>query len=351
MTRWIIVALSVLTVWTYRPLRTNGFVYEDVFAITTSPQVLTPNPVEPWHPRWLTQVTEQATVLVAGLSPFAFHAGNLAIHLVNGLLLVVLAEQLGWSALGTLIAVLLFWLNPLASEAVSYASARTDLIVCTGVLLTLLAASAAKPSEITRLGVMVGLLIAWGGKETGIVAALLLILLWVIWPATRPARPWWIPIFLVGCAGAAFVIRPVLHNPYAWQMAHGGLGYLAIQLTAMWRLLALLIYPVGFTIDHDFYRVTEPLGLAVLAVTILLACAIYNEKERRPWLAFSALWVPVALLPRFFVRIPEFLHEQHLYVALVGVSLCAGWICQGMPKQITVPFVPDLWLGAGDSCV
>lgn len=342
-----VILLALLTVFTYRPLRSAEFVYEDEFAITTAPQVLTPNDVEPWHPRWLTQATEQATVLIAGISPFAFHAGNLALHLLNGVLLLVLARQLGWSTVGSLTALLIFWLNPLASEAVSYASGRTDLILCLGVLITLLAASAAAPSELTRLGVVVGLLIAWGGKETGACAALLLVLLWIVLPEYRPERRWWIPIFLVGCAGTAFVLRPIVNNPYAWQMPHGGLGYLSIQLTAMWRLLALLVYPVGFTIDHDFYRVTEPLGLTVLAMTVILSVVVYRLKERLPWVTLSAFWVLVALAPRFFVRIPEFLHEQHMYTALVGVSLLAGWTLSTLLSSLTDTST-DLLIGAGD---
>ena len=65
---------------------------------------------------------------LGGGVPAAYHATNVALHALAGVLVSRLARRLGASALGALAAGLLFVSHPLAVEAVAYVSGRRDLL-------------------------------------------------------------------------------------------------------------------------------------------------------------------------------------------------------------------------------
>lgn len=76
---------------------------------------------------------------VWGLDPIAMHAENIALHLLNALLVFILSRQLSrpgqappsWMPFW---AALLFGLHPITTESVAWISGRTDLLACSGLL-------------------------------------------------------------------------------------------------------------------------------------------------------------------------------------------------------------------------
>ena len=266
--------------------------------------------------RALTEVSFAVNRLVFGAeNPVGYHAGSVALHLVNVALVVLLA----WQWMPPVAAILVasaFAVHPLNVEAVAYVSARAELVAASGVLLALLAASLG-----SFAGALCGVLLACLGKETAVMAWGL-VPLWV-W-ATRtpfPKRRWLLVGGIVAVAGIAAL---------SWPHVAFGLdaGIINRSLVAVWRLVSLVFVPIGLTIDHDWNGV--PLWLQSLAVggivTATLA-SLWTLQQRVSWWALAWLSTVLWFLPRFVVPAPEGLHDHHAYLIGAVWLLCAGaWL-------------------------
>ncbi len=327
--------LCGLALMALSPLRSAGLVYEDrdpLAYMETSREVMT----RPWHgwtaergvlmpaPRSLTNASYRVQAW-AGATASGYHAGNVAIHLLNGLLLAWLVGSTG------LAAVLLFVLHPINMEAVAYLSARTDLLCATGILLMLIASE--RDDWTAPAGATVGAAVAVLAKESGIVAILLLPI-WLIY-RRRWHREWAVTMSMWALSALPLVYRLVHVSAtagaarpwgaiaaYTSNAAYGVVGYAAMQSAALLRLLALIVWPNGFSIDHDFDRLPFVVALiagAFVVAGLLWALRDWRDREHLTAPAFMVLWVIGSLAIRFAVPMPEYLHEQHLYVPLIGV--------------------------------
>lgn len=91
--------------------------------------------------------------------------------------------------------------------------------------------------------------------------------------------------------------------------------------------MGLLVWPDGFSIDHDPVHVTRLWAL----VPIVAGLAAWASRDRV--LRWAAGWVALALLPRLvIVRQADFVKEYQVYLAMVGLSLgVARAILIGVP--------------------
>jgi len=113
----------------------------------------------------------------------------------------------------------------------------------------------------------------------------------------------------------------VLGNVYLAMTERGTLAYLALQTAALWRFLALVVVPVGFTVDHDIELVPKVLSLIGVAGGVGLLAFLTWRRQRWPMLALAAWWLVVSLGPRFVVRQSEYLNEHQVYLAFIGLWL------------------------------
>ncbi len=78
-------------------------------------------------PRALTHLGYRWTWQVSGLAPIGFHAGNVAIHLINIGLVYTLLHMLGLSPDRALLAAAVFGVHPLQVHAVAWISGRAGI--------------------------------------------------------------------------------------------------------------------------------------------------------------------------------------------------------------------------------
>ncbi len=352
----VLPALLLLTIVAYGSLASADFVYEDRRPdYGVDPTVIWPDYRASWDgwrtelavwfpnhaksqagpmPRLLT-TTSYRLNMWADARPRGFHLTNVAIHLVNGALLYAVALPLGMSAAA--IAAGVFLLHPINSEAVSYVAARTDLLYAAAVLLMLWSAGGAswlRVAFVTFCGLLAVL-----AKESG-VSVILLLPLW-LWLRQRWEARWWLPLgaWSVGALGVAYRLLHVSSSGVAhpWQAiaaytspaAHGALGYAAVQAVALWRLLALWVWPVGLSIDHDLDRVPVAIGVVALLAGLGVVLTV-----RARWARFGIGWLLASLALRFVWPMPEYLHEQHLYVPMIGMCLAlSGLLTRVSPEE------------------
>lgn len=324
----LVVLVVCGTVMTYAASLSGGYVYEDLpdastrvrFAAWSGWEELRAWPSLPQ--RSLDRALVLLTQRFAGGNPFVARSINLAVHLLNGWLLWLLARTV-LTEWGAVFAAGLFLLHPLNTEAVAYVAGRPELLSAMWVLLALL---------LSRRSVALALVcaaLAITGKEMGVMA-LALVPLWawctgqswslrtrLAWATVSVVMAW---LFLRGVQGSQVAL---------WESG----TYVAAQLTAYGRLLLLipesLVHPSALTIDHDWIWITRPLaylGAALWAVTLALVW-------RWPLWRFAVLGSLVAILPRVLLPLADGLHERYLLVPMIGWSLALGSLC-GRQKAV-----------------
>lgn len=301
---WIGIAL--ITVAAYRTIGSAPLVYEDA---NWSNQLTARHAPHVWGRfpgRGLTQWTwyQQATDGVPDVA--AMHWGNVLIHLCCGGLVFLLARTRLVES-GALVASAIFLWHPLSSQAVSYVSARTDLLMTFWILSAALLTRA--NTSWTWPAVLTCALLASVSKELGILSFALLLMI---------EGRWGWSLFL---GIAVLPLIALVLSPPDWSVW----GSLALaNASGVWRVLSLMIVPYGLSFDPDPWAV--PVVLRVVALIGLCMAAIWAWRRPERWVYG---WLGVALVPRVLVPTFEPIHDHHAYLAMVPFALLGGAILSG----------------------
>lgn len=300
-------------------VRNASFVFED-------DRVLTSTAFSSWGQMLTTGrglTTESWTHI---RTPSAAHALNVALHLMIVLLCGLLFWQItGVAGIGLGIAGIVA-LHPLTTEGVAYATSRAELIAAIGALLALLAVSATP--RWPWLLVPGALLVAYAGKETGIVAvALIPLVLWAAGQRTRLEDALWL-------IGGALVVTSAIwlpHIPALLVLGHtprmqvGVVAWVLTQAEAVWRLIVLSVAPWPGWLSAS-QNITGPTWIGGGAALVLLAGLLegaWRARTSAPLLTLGIVWCAIVAAPRFLVRTPlSPFNEHQWYLAIPGVACC-----------------------------
>lgn len=260
--------------------------------------------------RTVTEVSYEVARAISGPEPWGDHLVNVALHLVNTALVGVIAAEI-LAPLPAVLAMAVFALHPLQTEAVAYVSGRADLLACCGFLLALCATLRG-----SLTGACLGLLFAGLSKESALLAGpLVCVWAWVAAP-TFPLRK-----LVMILAGAATTVVIVFW--FRMRLEIADLHQVGRTAWSVLRLTALVFVPYGQSIDHDWHGA----GVVLRAVSVGMVAGltswaigvVRSSLWALPWL-LAVIW----FLPRFVVRGSEGLHEHHMYVVMSFWALCAG---------------------------
>ncbi len=300
--------LLALTALAYMPVPWASWVYEDAHWI---------NERDFWYiasSYRLVAIVSTLNDWIGGFTPRSYHLFNVALHMVNGALVGVLAGG-ARRPLAAFTATGLFLLHPLQVESVAYVTGRWELLVALGILVGLLAIRREMPTWTSGLVVAGAGLFALAAKPSGITAPALILLGASTWSAA------WLPvtIWAAGFAVALPRLWSVFLNPGVTMPDVSIWSFAFLQITTALQYLGMVFVPVGQTIDH------EP-GLIGTGMLGLLAwfALFYFRLSARPILWTMGAWILIALAPRFVVLMPEYLNEHQFYVPMIGVSLALG---------------------------
>ena len=320
MRKSVLLALIVLTLIAYVPVRRAGFVYEDDVYVKPAQRAVTMGEV--LAPRGLTVLSFRANALAAGMAPRDYHAVNVFLHLLVGLAVYALALRL-LPVPYALLTCALFLLHPLQTEAVAYVAGRAEILSALGVVTAVWAMAQPTVTWMHAWIAVGALVVAIGGKELGIVAIPLIGLYTVL--VRKPAWSWRVLGALAAAvAVAAVLLVPILSsrilgNTYLDHIERGRLGYAALQSTAAWNLLRLSVIPIGQSVDHDIETMTKIGSLGALAAGLVLIAWAWHMRHRWPLVTFGVSWMAICLAPRFVVRITEYINEHQAYLPFIGV--------------------------------
>lgn len=358
----VVVVLTALVAAAYGNSLQGGFPYDNRSQILDDVrlQAVTADNVrrlfteDLWWPRAvsglyrpITKVTFLANYAVLGNGdrPLGYHLVNLALHLLNAVLVYRLALDIGMPLMPASWTAAFFATHPIATEAVTNLVGRADLLAALVVLggLLLYRRLQTRPSA-ARL-IALGASAAFGvlAKENAAILPGMMLLADVTFrrrPIVSGYAAVALPIIAVWLwrahlyADLPAVDLPFVDNPIVavdfWTQRLTALDVLA-------RYFGLLVWPATLACDYAYRQITpaswtDPLSLGGLALAAGLVALAVRMRRRRPVVAFLIGFFFVALLPTSNLIFPigSIMAERFLYLPLVGF---AGGLA------ITIPLV------------
>ena len=260
-----------------------------------------------------------------GTNPCGYHATNVLLHLINGVLVLLLVRQLSGSNFVGWMTAALFLVHPVQIETVAWISSRKGLLSATFMLSALLVRL--KPAEEDSRD---GLYIAW------LIAALLSKALAVVLPAIVLCYDVWVYRRKFSDALARQIIPGflcvilLLKTMASQTSVMGGLrGHmdlsllqiLAVDATILWRYLGMLFWPQNLCVLYD-PPTSGITGLVTLAVAGWAVVGLFIWKIRKsvPTVLWAAATFLLLLAPVLnFYKITTLMNDRYLYLPCLVV--------------------------------
>ena len=361
----LLMALATLAVYS-RVLHAPFVFDDDLITSSQATQIAAPSDalalLTSGLPRKLTRATFALNFYAGWLDPFGYHAVNLALHALNGLLLFMLAGALihclpeghPWRRQATTIALAgsVIWLvHPVQTQAVSYVWQRSTSLCAFFYLATVaLYVGARRETGWRRWGLAAAAagtsLAALTSKENAgsLPGALALIEIVFLRSAPQPAvrrsppRRWWWAAALgaVSLLIAFDYLGPRFVSMMAADFTRRGFTLTERLLTEArvvvhYATLLLVPYPGRLTLDYDIQLSRSLLSppSTGLSVTLICAATLWAAAalRRRSLAAFATLWFLGLLVIESTVVPLDLAYEHRLYLpSAVPIVFAAGAI-------------------------
>ncbi|MBN2309110.1 MAG: tetratricopeptide repeat protein [Candidatus Hydrogenedentes bacterium] len=267
-----------------------------------------------------------------------FHLVNVAIHVLNGVLLFLVCRRLlgkGTRDAVAMLAGLLFVLHPAATESVNYVVGRSILLAMAFMLLAILLFLRASEGEKTALWPLglsyAAFVLAWASRPAAVVFPLLILIVDLALHGGRSAlgrlgvhAVYW------ALALALTMARGVAHAPQGaadiW--AEDPLRPEAAGVAeALLRYVMLTVSPGGLSVEHALSGELPGAVAVMAAVGLVLVVAAAALLWKRSILGVAIAWYVVGLVPAWMaVAARGDMSERHLYIPLAGAMLVLPWL-------------------------
>ncbi len=361
-----VLMIAVVGALTYSNSFSIPFLFDDHFAIVGNPEVRSLEPFGRFfsQSRGLPHLLDTLNFRWGGESVWGYHCVNVAIHLINAILVYLLAlltlrlpihdgrYQSRAPVLALLIA-LIFVVHPLQTMAVSYIVQRAESLAAMFYLLALLVFAAGRSGRIPIRGAALGAVLLGIGflgilsKETVASLPLALILYHFCFLRDRDAQgdgSWRLALLLVlpvlyGVFLARHFLLPGFGDDGAqssWMyIPSAGLGvegvtpwrYCITQFGVIVWYLRLLVFPTHLTFDYgwplaeSFWSSAVLFPLAFLLVLAAIAVVAYS---RYRWVTFAIGWLFITLAPSSsIIPIKDAAFEYRMYLPMIALIMLA----------------------------
>ena len=284
-----------------------------------------------WIPA--TWISLQLDAQLSGPGPGGFHRTNLALHLLNTLLVFLLVLALCGGRWRAAAVAAVFAAHPLNTEAVAWVTARKDLLMATwslGAVLCWLRAAGRWRSG-WAAAALVCAAVALAAKPQAVVLPLMLVLA-VQW--RRGAAAWTrqtllrdalatLP-FVALAGGVALAAVRLARGEEFGELAVIPFGERLVEASAyLWLHLAKVLRPAPLAPVYPAISGPGAMGYGAAAILAMIGACVFAWLRRRAWpaLAFGWFWFLGWLLPTVGLvqggHLP--LGDRYAYLALVGI--------------------------------
>ena len=352
----VCIVLVVVTVFSFRGVRNNGFVsLDDNEYVVHNRQVqqgVTAQSVEwafttfnsaNWHP--LTWISHMVDWKLYGSNPSGHHMTNVCWHAANSVLLFLLLLYMTGFIWRSAIVAFLFALHPAHVESVAWISERKDVLCAFFFFATLLAYAwyVRRPSWKRYVWIVFCFACALMSKPMAVTLPFTLLLL-DFWPLRRIAfapetrarrssslgklcvEKW--PLFLMAVFSSVIT--------FLAQQARGAVatfqnmplwGRLCNAAISYYRYVRIMVWPDPLTEYFYSNNTTASAVLAALAL-ILVTAVCWHFRKERPYCFIGWLWFLGTLVPVIgIVQVGgQALAERYTYIPYIGLFIAVVWL-------------------------
>ncbi len=362
---WILaLALVIATIALYSPVSHQPFVnYDDDAYVTGNDHVqsglnwetvkwaFTTYEFVNWHP--LTWISHALDYQMFQLDPGGHHETNVALHVLNSLLLFWVLLRATGAPGPSLVVAALFALHPINVESVAWIAERKNLL---STLFFLLALGAyrwyARGPRVTRYAAVAALFVLGLMAKPQVITFPLVLLLWDYWPlqrmfadrtaassgnlATIRAKSFsWLILeklpLLAICLASAFItlraertggtLSGIYFHPFSVRLQNAILSYVRYIANAFWPSGLALYYPYPSGDSLALWRVIAAFVFLV-AVTALVIAGRRQRCLLVGWLWFLGILVPMIGLMQVGIQARA---DRYAYLSFVGLFIMVCW--------------------------
>ena len=345
-------ALVALNLWIYAAVGRHPFIgFDDPQYVADNRHVATGLTVENvawafrsgeqgnWHP--LTWISHMLDVEWFGLNAGAHHLTNVAVHIANSLLLLLLLVALTGARWPSALVAALFAAHPMHVESVAWIAERKDVLSAFFWTATLIAYTAYARQPTRGKYLAVAALFGAGLMSKPMVVTLPCVLLLLdVWPLGRVAptlRPaaWWplvrekLPLFaMTAVAGVVTflvqqqsgAVRTIDALPLGRRVETALAGYQTYVSRLFWPRDMAILYP--FPESLPFWQVASAAAGLMLVTWLTIRGA-----RARPWFPVGWFWFLGTLVPvSGLVQVgSQPVADRFTYIPYTGLFIVLAW--------------------------
>ncbi len=279
--------------------------------------------------------------VISGIKPFSYHLVSNLLHVLNGVLIFVLLQNVLKRRWLSFIAALFFVIHPLQTEAVTYISGRGDPLNVFFMLLALV--FFLKKSRIWSLAFLV---LAILSRETAVIFPFFFMAFYIafltkerFWPAVKNSFKKALPYF--GVVGAYVLLRLTVLNFKNTLNFYGAENIYTENLHirvftffhALLNYFKLIFAPVGLHMERDLdllvsffdFRVLSVLG--ILIGLVLWLVYLYRREgtegisDFRIWFfGLAVFFINLGPSTGILASVNALIYEHWLYFGLFGIA-------------------------------
>jgi tetratricopeptide (TPR) repeat protein len=290
--------------------------------------------------RPLLMVTFAANYWTGGLNPVGYHIFNILFHFLCAVFLYLFLKFLKKDAPAGLIFLitLLFLAHPLNTEAVTYLSSRSDLMVTLFIGLAFLLYLKGK-----AVAAVLCYLCSLLTKETGLCLPLLALAYDFIFAssaadcrgptAVSPGRDvlksgkekkWYFYAFLVLTTVLYLFYKKTFFAEPLSTPLRSYYSNILIQSAVTFFYLKLFFWPHPLILVHnfpEFNNILDPIAFLSFLGIVVLVILIFAARKEYPLFSFGLAWYLICLLPKFYARLNYTACEHHFYLPSLGIYI------------------------------
>ena len=260
-----------------------------------------------------------------GMNPGGYHATNVLLHLVNGVLVFLLLRRLTGNMFVAWLSAGLFLIHPVQIESVVWISSRKGLLSSLFMLWALLVRLRPEPDGKHDLWYIALLFAALMAKAHAVVLPPIVLLYDVLVRRQSPAIS--LPrqvipglqalIVLMLTMGAQNTVLGGVRQHMNLSLPH----IVVVDVTILWQYIRMLFWPTGLCVMYD--PPTSGIWTQVLAGSIAWAAVVYGlwqiRNTHRLWILGACSFLLLLFPMLNFFRITTLMNDRYLYLPCIIV--------------------------------